>query len=428
MKAFNLTFQIHQPYRLRPYRFFDIGSEHYYYDDYANEALTDWLSRKCYLPACSMLLRKVIQYKGKLKIAIYVSGVSLDLFQRYAPQVIEALKRLAETGHVEFIGGTWSHSLASLQDPEIFRQDALLHRETIREIFGLTSQTFLNSELIYSDDIGKQLADMGYKATLTEGARHILGWRSPEMIYSNALNPDLRLLMRHFRLSDDLTFRYSNPDWKEYPLTPEKFLSWAEAEGPGIQALNLCIDMEVLGALHTVDSGIFSFMENFLGHMVKSGRLKSVTPSELIGQYPPSSLISVPHPLSWAEEERDISTWTGNELQQEALDKVYRLADRVMQCQDPSIIRDWWLLQTSDHFHYMSTRYYARELKHRPNPHKTPHEAFVNYMNILADLGKRIGVTGEDNIKTREIEQILKENRELKAKLESYRKERGEQP
>lgn len=424
MKAFNLVFQIHQPYRLRPYRFFDIGSEHYYYDDYANEALTDWLSRKCYLPTCSMLLRKVIQYKGKLKIAIYVSGVSLDLFQRYAPQVIEALKRLAETGHVEFIGGTWSHSLASLQDPEIFRQEAMLHREAIRETFGLTSETFLNSELIYSDDIGKLLADMGFKATLTEGARHILGWRSPEMIYSNAINPDLKLLMRHFRMSDDLTFRYSNPDWKEYPLTPEKFLSWAEAEGPGIQALNLCIDMEVLGALHTVETGIFSFMENFLGHMVKSGRIRSVTPSEMISQYPASSMISVPHPVSWAEEERDISTWTGNELQQEALDKIYKLAGRALECQDPSILRDWRLLQTSDHFHYMSTRYYARELKHRPNPYHTPHEAFVNYMNILADLEKRIGFILQDHGDIKGIELLRKENRELKAELERFRMEK----
>jgi len=424
MKAFNLVFQIHQPYRLRPYRFFDIGSEHYYYDDYANEALTDWLARKCYLPACSMLLRKIIQYKGDLKIAIYVSGVSLDMFRSYAPQVIEALKRLAETGHVEFIGGTWSHSLASLQDPEIFRQDAELHRATIKETFGLTSQTFLNSELIYSDDIGKQLSDMGYKATLTEGARHILGWRSPEMIYSNALNPDLRLLMRHFRLSDDLTFRFSNPDWHEHPLTPEKFISWAEAEGTGNQALNLCIDMEVLGALHPVETGIFSFMETFLGYVSKSDRLRSLTPAELIDQYPPSSLISVPHPLSWAEEERDMSTWTGNELQQEALDKVYKLAGRVMQCQDPSIIRDWRLMQTSDHFHYMSTRYYARELKHRPNPYQTPHEAFVNYMNILADMEKRIGQPKQDADELREIDRLRQENRKLKAELKGYRQDR----
>jgi alpha-amylase len=422
MKAFNLAFQIHQPYRLRPYRFFDIGSEHYYYDDYANEALTDWLARKCYLPACSMLLRKIVQHKGGLKIAIYVSGVSLDLFQNYAPQVIEALKRLAETGHVEFIGGTWSHSLASVQDPEIFRQDAMLHHEAIKETFGLTSQTFLNSELIYSDDIGKQLADMGYRATLTEGARHILGWRSPEMIYSNAVNPDLRLLMRHFRMSDDLTFRFSNPDWQGYPLTPEKFLSWAEAESPVNQALNLCIDMEVLGALHSVDTGIFTFMETFLGQVAKSNRLTSVTPAELISHYPPSSLISVPHPLSWAEEERDISTWTGNELQQEALDKVYKLTERVMQGQDPSIIRDWRLLQTSDHFHYMSTRYYARELKHRPNPYQTPHEAFVNYMNILADLEKRISPAIQDAGELREIDRLRQENRELKAELKRFRK------
>jgi alpha-amylase len=423
MKSLHLIFQIHQPYRLRQYRFFEIGHDHYYYDDYANETLMLWLANKCYIPALSMLYRKIVQHKGALKVSFYISGVALDLVSRYTPSVTELLKKLAGTGHVEFIGGTWSHTLASLKSQQTFKDEIKHHQQAIQESFAQIPTTFLNSELIYSDDIGVLINQEGYHSVITEGAKHILGWRSPGMIYTNPSCPDLKIFMRHFSLSDDLTFRFSSPQWKNYPLTPAKFLSWVEESNPGDQVVNVCIDFEVLGAMHSAESGIFSFMESFLTQVVKSDKLKFGLPSESGKLYPPASIVSVPHPLSWAQEERDISIWSGNELQQEALNKLYNIASEIRKCHDSELNRDWQLLQTSDHFYYMSTRYYNAELKHRPNPYLTPHDAFVNYMNILSDLKLRLQLITPIHVFSDETVKLKRENIELRNQIRNLRNE-----
>lgn len=376
--------------QLRRYRFFDIGNDHYYYDDYANETLMNRYARTCCLPAASMLLRKIAQHKGALKVSLYISGIALDLFGKYAPSVIETFQRLADSGCVEFIGGTWSHSLASLKCPQTFREQAEKHKKTILELMGQEVSTFYNAELIYSDELGSMLHGMGYNSAYAEGSRLLLGWRSPDMIYSNAIYPEFKLLMRNQPLSDEISFRFSDPSWEMYRTQPSGLVQRIGKTNPGEQLVNLLLDFGIMGAYYPSESGIFSFMERFLTGMSNSEYLEFSTPAEIIRKYPPASLVSVPNPMAWASGDQDINAWSGNELQQAALKSLYELQPLVSTCGAADIIQDWNCLQSSDHFYHMSSRFYTRDLPHRENPFHTPHEAFVNYMNILSDLKLRL--------------------------------------
>jgi len=422
-KSLNLIFQVHQPYTLRRYRFFDIANDHYYYDDYVNESNTGWLARNCYLPACSMLLRKILHARGGLKVSFCISGMALDLFQKYAPEVILAFRKLADTGHVEFLGTTWSNSLAALKSKEAFQNQVARHRTVIQDLFNQTPSAFCNAELLYSDDMGALLFEMGFKSAIVEGGKPVLGWRNPNMLYSNAIYPEFKLLMRNQPCSDDLLFRFAKPAWEEYRREPSRFVSLLEKTEPGEQVVNLCLDLAVMGALNAPETGIFTFMESLLSGTVQSGQLEYSTPSKTAATYPTASLVSVPNFVSWAADERNIAAFTGNEIQQEALAKIYELTDRILTCGNLELLDDWNNLQASDYFYYMSTRFYAQDLPHQPNPFHTPHEAFVNYMNILSDIRLRLDNLCPSGNPAKELLRLNRIVETQEIELERYKKE-----
>lgn len=392
MKSICLIFQIHLPYRFKRFRFFDIGAGQSYYDDYGNETEVRKVATQCFLPANALFLKHLHRMNGKLKIAFSVSGITLEQLEFYAPEVVNSFRELAATGLVEFLGGTYSHSLASLQSPEAFREEAGHQQQAIRELTDREPEVFMNTEMIYSDEIGSGIAAMGFKGVVTEGARHILGWKSPDFLYCNAINPRLKVLMRHQKLSDDLVSRFSDPQWQGYPLTADKYLSWIKATDERDETVNICLDYETFGIYHTENSGIFSFLDHFLFLASQSPEIGFRTPSEVISNLQPVSLVNVPNPVSWIEGEHDTTLWTGNELQNEALEKLYRLLPAVQQVKDPGLIRDWHALQGSDHFVFMSTAPGVRALHNRKNPWHSPFDAFINYMNILNDFGLRLDV------------------------------------
>jgi alpha-amylase len=391
MRNLCLYFQVHQPFRFRRYRFFDIGNEHYYYDDYTNESILRKVADKCYLPANALMLSLIKKYPGKFKIAFSISGVAIDQFELYAPAVLDSFRQLADTGCVEFLAETNAHSLVSLKDGNEFREQVQLHVEKIKKYFGQTPKVFRNTELIYSDDIGAQVADMGYEAMLTEGAKHILGWKSPNYLYCNAINPKLKVLLKNFKLSDDIAFRFSNQGWSEYPLTAEKFVSWLNRIDKKEEIVNLFMDYETFGEHQWEGTGIFRFLEALPGVVLKSSDYSFVTPSEVAAILQPVAAVQVAYPISWADEERDLTAWLGNELQQEAFNKLYEQTGRLKEVKDPVLIKDWNYLQVSDHFYYMCTKFFSDDAVHSYfNPYQSPYDAFINYMNILSDFVIRL--------------------------------------
>ena len=388
-KSICLYFQVHQPSRLRLYRFFDIGKDSHYYDDFANRTILKRIAQKCYLPMNELLLEQIKLNKGKFKVAFSISGTALEQFDRYAPEVIDSFKALAETGCVEFLCETYYHSLASLGSEAEFKHQVLKHKAAVEQYFGVTPTAFRNTELIYSNSIGNQVYNMGFKTMLTEGARHIMGWKSPDYVYCDETQPKLSLLLRNYGLSDDIAFRFSDKGWGEWPLTAEKFTGWLhDAEG---QVVNLFMDYETFGEHQDKSCGIFDFMKALPGCALSTGEFEFVTPSQATKKYKPVDELSVPEAISWADEERDMSAWLGNELQQEAFNKLYGLTEKLSIINDPELWADFGHLQESDHLYYMCTKFFSDgEIHQRFNPYDTPYEAFINYMNVLSDFIIRI--------------------------------------
>ncbi|MEE4285924.1 MAG: glycoside hydrolase family 57 protein [Mariniphaga sp.] len=409
MKSICLFFQVHQPFRHRRYRFFDIGNDHYYYDDYANETIMRKIADKSYLPTNKLLLKLLKNLNGKFKVAFSITGVALEQFELYAPEVIDSFRDLAKTGHVEFLSETYSHSLSSLKNKAIFEEQVKLHDQKIIDLFGQKPKVFRNTEMIYSDDIGAQIYQMGYKGILTEGARHILGWKSPNFLYVNAHNPRLKVLMRNFKLSDDISFRFSNTNWTQYPLTAEKFIGWLKKLDPKEEVVNLFLSYDSFGNRQPKESGIFNFLEHFVQQVLKEQFLKFSTPSEMIEQLQPVSVVSVPHPISWADEERDLTAWLGNEMQKEAFEKLYSVSQRMAVCTNSELQKDWNYLQVSDHFYYMSTKFFSSGESHSyVNPFDSPYEAFINYMNVLSDFKMRLNAITPGNEQEQEVSELHK--------------------
>nr|WP_319401366.1 glycoside hydrolase family 57 protein [uncultured Carboxylicivirga sp.] len=391
MRNICFYFQVHQPFRFRRYRFFDIGQDHYYYDDYTNESVLDKVKTKCYLPTNRLLLKLLEKHKGKFKIAFSISGVALDQFKLYAPEVIDSFKKLVDTGHVEILSETYSHSLVSLKNEKEFKRQVKQHSQIIKETFGVKPKVFRNTELIYSDEIGSMVQSMGYEGMLTEGAKHILGWKSPDFLYCNAIKPKLKVLLKNFVLSDDIAFRFGNKGWCEWPLTTKKYVNWINKLDPKEEIINLFMDYETFGEHQWKETGIFEFLEGLPKEIIKSKSLQFVTPSEAIEKLQPVSAVHVPQPISWADEERDLTAWLGNEMQQEAFEKLYSLLPKINQCEDVKLLKDWQYLQVSDHFYYMSTKFFSDGEVHAYfNPYETPYEAFINYMNVLSDFTLRL--------------------------------------
>ena len=371
MKAICFYFQIHQPFRLKNYRFFDIGNDHYYYDDFANDEIITRIAQRSYLPANAMLLDMIKQYGKK------------------------------------FISETYAHSLASLEDPDEFVAQVKDHDKKIFQLFGKHPVVFRNTELIYDDDISAMVQNMGFKGVITEGAKHILGWKSPNYVYSSPVAPKLKLLLKNSKLSDDISFRFSNPDWASYPLTADKYIDWIASLPEEEQLVNLFMNYETFGEMQPRESGIFEFMKALPRFAAEKG-IEFFTPSEVISKMKSVGEMPVMHPISWADEARDTSAWLGNTLQQEAVKKLYSIGERVRLCQDRRIKQDWYYLQASDHFFYMSTKHNEDGSVHSHySPYDSPYTAFTNYMNVLSDFMIRVQEQYPESIDNEELNALL---------------------
>ena len=423
MKTICFYFQIHQPFRLRRYRFFDIGNNHYYYDDFQNEEIFHRISEKCYLPANRAIMEMIRKSGGKFKVAFSISGTALEQMEIYAPEVIDSFRELAGLGGVQFLAETYAHSLASLGDPEEFKAQVRMHTEKVKALFGVEPKVFRNTELIYSDDISELVYELGFEGMLTEGAKHVLGWKSPNYVYASAIRPQLKLLLKNDRFSEDLSIRFDDHSWKEYPLTADKYISAISATAEGEKIINAFMNYEVLGSMHAADTGIFDFFKA-LPQYAERNDITFSLPSEIFAQTRPVDSISVPYPMSWVDEEKDCSSWLGNVLQQEAFRKLNEISERVRLCENRRIKQDWIYLQSSDHLYYMSTKHYNLF-----SPYDNPYDAFNNYMNVLSDFILRVEAQFPSSIENEELNSLLTtiqnqgdEITRLKKELEAARK------
>ncbi|MCL2040420.1 MAG: glycoside hydrolase family 57 protein [Bacteroidales bacterium] len=392
MRSICLYFQVHQPFRLRTYRFFEMGEDHYYYDDYQNRHQIQELAKKCYLPANQLMMDLIERHGDKFRVSFSISGTALELFERYAPEVIESFQKLVKTKNVEIVAEPYSHSLAGLHDKDEFVRQIKLHTDRMKQLFGVEPKTLGNTELLYSDDLGADVAELGFSAMLTEGAKHVMGWRSPNFLYCNAINPKLNVLVRNFPLSEDLELRFGDQQWEHWHLTAEKFTGWLKEIDEDQPVVNLFLPYEVLGEYQRAETGIFDFLRALPEQIFKDTDFVFNTPQQIVNQLQPTSEIDAPYPISWFDEERDITSWMSNEMQSEALTKLYQAAPLIEKCPDESVKEDWLRLQSADHFFYMSTKWFSgiSNVRLQKNYYASPYEAFINYMNILSDLLIRV--------------------------------------
>ena len=393
MPSVCMYFQVHQPWRLRRYSFLNPHPRGVYFDDAKNEEIMQKVASKCYLPANQVLLDLIRRHEGRFRISFSITGVALEQMMRFSPETILSFQRLSQTGCVEFLGETYHHSLASLYDREEFSAQVAAHAQLMRELFEVSPSVFRNTELIYSDQIGALVSTLGYQAVLAEGADDILAWRSPNFIYHVENHPQTRLLLKNYRLSDDIAFRFSNRGWSEWPLTAEKYARWIHQIAGAGESVNLFMDYETFGEHQWESTGIFAFLEHLPGAILANPEWLFLTPTETVARYPASAALSVPRVTSWADIERDTTAWQGNMMQRGALERAYELGRRVKEIADPQLLRTWRSLLTSDHFYYMCTKWFADGDVHAYfSPYESPYEAFVNYMNVLKDFRVRLGL------------------------------------
>ena len=423
MKNICFYFQVHQPFRLKTFRFFDIGNGKTYFDEQSNSAIMRKVADKCYLPANALLLDLIKKHGQRFKVSFSISGMALDQFEKYAPEVLESFQRLAATGCVEFLAETNSHSLAVLKSENEFVNQVHEHAAKIKKFFGQSPVVFRNTELVYSNSIGKTVSKMGFKGMLAEGADHILHWRSPNFLYYNPAEPKLKLLLKNYRLSDDIAFRFSQNNWNGYPLTAEKYVHWLNQLPQQDEIVNLFMDYETFGEHQWKETGIFNFLKALPQQVFSSSKFNFITPSEAIDILQPVTMMHAPNPMSWADMERDLSAWLGNDLQQDAFDSLYRLEEKIAICTDEEILRDWKYLQTSDHFYYMCTKYFSDGDVHKYfNHYNTPYDAFINYMNVLSDFEDRVNKYFEEESSLSKILKVKEKGRIelLKAKEKEF--------
>ncbi len=383
-------FQVHQPERLKRYSVFDIGKHVRYFDEEKNGAIARKVAGKCYLPMNALLLKLIDRHKGRFKVAFSISGTALDQFERYAPEVLESFKALARTGCVEFLGETYYHSLSFLYHRKEFDEQVRHHAVRIKELFDQEPKVFRNTELIFSNELANHLQGK-YAAVLCEGADHILGWRSPNFLYTAVTAPRIKLLLKNYKLSDDIAFRFSNKGWNEHPLTVEKYVRWLNGANGNGNTVNLFMDYETFGEHQWVDTGIFDFMERLPDEILAHPDNDFKTPSELAAAYHPVGVLDIHNPISWADLERDLSAWLGNKMQHAAIRELYLLREAVMASGDERLIGDWRRLTTSDHFYYMCTKWFSDGDVHKYfNPYDTPYEGYIAFMNVLNDLALRV--------------------------------------
>ncbi len=391
MPSVCLYFQVHQPRRLRRYSFFDVGRRHDYEDEEENRRILDRVAGKCYLPANELLRDRIETFGGAFRVAFSLSGAVLDQFARHRPDVLESFRRLAATGCVEFLNETDSHSLAFLFSPREFRAQVLRHRKRIRDLFGQTGRTFRHTELIYSNSLAAAVEKMGFEAILAEGTEKILGRRSPNRVYRPAGGGKLKLLLRNYRLSDDVAFRFSDKAWNGYPLTAEKYAHWIHRIRGETAVVNLFMDYETFGEHQWPETGIFEFLSALPREILRDPTFRFGTPAEAAALQEPAGEIDCPDFVSWADSERDTTAWLGNTLQRDAARALYALEPAVRRRKDEKLLETWRMLQTSDHFYYMCTKWFSDGDVHRYfNPFESPYEAYIHTMNILDDFSQTL--------------------------------------
>ncbi|MBN2459057.1 glycoside hydrolase family 57 protein [Candidatus Woesearchaeota archaeon] len=384
-------FQVHQPFRLRKYSVFDIGNNSEYFDEYKNREIIKKVANKCYLPTNRLLLELIKKHNGKFKVSFSISGVALDQFEKYAPEVLYSFRELARTGCVEFLNETYYHSLSYLFDKDEFKEQVMMHREKIKDLFGQESKAFRNTELIYNNELANYVQGLGYKTILAEGADHILGWRSPNFVYTPKTAESMKLLLKNYKLSDDVAFRFSNKGWSEHPLTVEKYSRWISSNNGNGYVINLFMDYETFGEHQWEDTGIFKFMERLPEEILRHPDNSFVTVSEAAEKYVPVAEMDIHHFMSWADVERDLSAWLGNQLQNSAASELYKVGRLVKKSGDTGLIDDWRKLTTSDHFYYMCIKWFSDGDVHKYfNPYDTPYEGFITFMNVLNDIVIRV--------------------------------------
>ena len=420
MKTICLYFEIHQNIQLKRYRFFDIGTDHYYYDDYEDERLITDVANRSYMPALEALGEMLKEHPGFFKVAFSLSGVGMEQLEIHAPQVLEKLQELNQTGCVEFLAEPYSHGLASLANEESFAKEVKRQCQKMKEYFGKEPKVLRNSSLIYSDDIGAQAAQMGFKGMLTEGARHVLGWKSPHYVYNCALAPNLKLLLRDVNLSDDISLRFSNVDWEGYPLFADNYVDRI-ANFPGEEhVVNIFMELSALGVAQPLSSNILDFLKA-LPECAKQRGLTFSTPSEICETMPSVGALDVPDTLSWTDEERDVSSWLGNPMQREAFNKLYSVADRVRIADDPRINQDWDYLQASNNFRQMTTK--PSQVGIDRGIYASPFDAFTNYMNILGDFIARVNSLYPESVDNDELASLLTTIKNQDEEIEMKNKE-----
>ena len=404
MKTICLYFEIHQIIHLKRYRFFDIGTDHYYYDDYENERSIADIAERSYMPALNTLLDMIKENGDYFKVAFSISGVGMEQLELHAPQVIEKLQELNATGCVEYLAEPYSHGLSSLKNEESFAADVKKQCVKMKEYFGKTPKVLRNSSLIYSDDIGMQAAQMGFVGMLTEGAKHVLGWKSPHYVYNCALAPQLKLLLRDVNLSDDISLRFNNTDWPGYPLFADNYINNIVALPAEEQNINIFMELSAIGIAQPLSSNILDFLRA-LPTCAKNQGIGFATPTEIFANTNSVGTLDVPDTLSWVDEERDVSCWLGNALQREAFEKLYSVADRVRIANDPRINQDWDYLQASNNFRFMTTK--PSNVGLDRGIYSSPFDAFTNYMNILGDFITRVNNLYPEEIDNEQLESLL---------------------
>lgn len=395
MSSVCFYFQVHQPYRIKKYRIFDVGHDHHYFNDRSdrdinNEKILHKVARKCYLPMNKVLL-EMLEMHPEFKCSFSLSGVFLDQLEEFSPETLRSFQRIVKTGRVEILDETYDHSLAFLYSRDEFVRQVNLHRAKVKKLFGVEPTAFRNTELIYRNDVAAAAEAMGYSSILAEGADHVLGWRSPNFLYRAPGTRKIKVHLKNYRLSDDIAFRFSSRAWAEWPLTSQKFSQWVNAINGNGNVVNLFMDYETFGEHQWEDTGIFEFMRHLPREILKHPDNDFVTVSEAAARYDAVGEVDAPFYLSWADIERDLSAWKGNAMQDEALAAVFALERDVLATKDEQLIEDWRRLTTSDHFYYMCTKWFADGDVHKYfNPYDTPYEAFIAFQNVLTDMRYRL--------------------------------------
>ena len=419
MKTVCLLFEIHQPFRLKKYRFYDIGADHYYYDDYANDEILKRLAYQSYIPAAKMLLEMIEASEKKFKVALSISGVAMEQFEMYCPEFLDCVRELVATGCCELCCETYSHSLSSLVDPEDFKYQVDLQKKIIFDTFQYDSKTFVNTGFIYNDEIGAEVAAMGFKGIVTEGTRHVLGWKSPNYVYSTAAKQDVGLMFRNTKLSEDICLNF------QYGLDAGQYMSWI-AESPAEEKVYLiAMNFDVVGGMNPESSGIFNFFKA-LPYFAEQKDIRFATPAECWENIPPIAVANVGHPISWDGYDKDVSAWMGNDLQNEAIRAIYSISERLHMSNNEVLRQDFAYLLSADHFKFMSTKMGA----YVPfSPYDSSFDAFTNYMNIVSDMEIRLKQEFPEEVENEELNPLLKQINEqgkeiekLQAKLEKAEK------